>query len=73
VLTLPGLERDLRSGHVNQPAADLSRQSTILGRSAKPPQATSRPSSERAGRRRERRHQERLVADWLRTLASARA
>jgi hypothetical protein len=59
--------------HVTQPAAALNRPSAVVTRSAQPPQAKLRPSSERDGRRRERRHQERLVADWLRSLASARA
>jgi hypothetical protein len=58
---------------VTQPTAALNRPSAVVARAAKPPQAQLRPSSERDGRRRERRHQERLVADWLRSLASARA
>jgi hypothetical protein len=58
---------------VNQPAAAFTRQSGVVTRAAKPPPAKLRPSSERDGRRRERRHQERLVADWLRSLGSARA
>jgi hypothetical protein len=58
---------------VTQPTAALNRQSAVVTRAAKPPEAKLRPSSERDGRRRKRRHEERLVADWLRSLASARA
>jgi hypothetical protein len=58
---------------VTQTPAALDRRQGRFFRTATPPQSNLRPSSERAGRRRERRHQERLVADWLRSLGSARA
>jgi hypothetical protein len=59
--------------HVTQTPAAFDRRQARLSRTATPPQPKLLPSSEREGRRRERRHEERLVADWLRSLASARA